>query len=349
MKKINVAILGASGYTGVELIRILVNHPNVKICELIANNNANQEFNEIYDHLTYLNLPRLKSLDSVDLSKIDVIFGCLPHATSQKIFKEIFADKKNSQLRIIDLSADFRIDDPKNYQKFYNHPHQALDLQDFAVYGLSEINRHKIKKAKIIACPGCYPTSCLLPLIPLLKNEMIDFENIVIDSKSAISGAGRNLKIANLFCENNNSVKAYSIGNHRHLAEIQQELSKAINHKIEVEFTPHIIPVNRGIISTIYTKLKNKYSLNDVVNCLEKSYEQEYFVKIVNHELSINNVAGTNLCLIKANQGNKPHSLILTSVIDNLCKGASGQAVQNLNIIFDLDEKTGLEISPLFP
>jgi len=349
MKKIRVAILGASGYTGIELIRLLLNHPAVEICELIANSNADQEIHELYDHLTNFDLPKLKKIDNTDFSKIDVVFGCLPHSKSQQIFKNILSDKNNSHLTIIDLSADFRYDDPLNYQKWYDHQHLALELQKQAVYGLSEINRSKIKKAKIIACPGCYPTSALLPLIPLLKNNLISTKNIIIDSKSGVSGAGRNLKTANLFCEINNSIKAYSIGKHRHIGEIEQELSKAVNHNINIEFTPHLLPVNRGIISTIYCKTNDKINIDDIKNCLSTTYNDEYFVKLVDHEIALHNVVGSNFSLIAVNQGNNPNTIIITCVLDNLCKGASGQAIQNMNIIFNLDEKLGLEINPLFP
>ena len=349
MKKIKVAIIGASGYTGIELIRLLANHPMVEISQLIGNNSANQDPKELFSHLFNFKLPDLVKLEQVNFQEIDVVFGCLPHTISQAIFLKILADKNNQHLKIIDLSADFRLENPQDYQHWYEHSHQAIDLQKNAVYGLSEINRHKIKNAQIIACPGCYPTSALLPLIPLLKNQLISTQNIIIDSKSSASGAGRNSKTSNLFCEINNSVKAYGIGKHRHIGEIQQELSKASGTQISIDFTPHLLPVNRGIISTIYTKLEQNITIDDLKNCLSTTYDDEYFVKIVSFEVSLHDVAGTNFCLIALNKGNNQNSVIITSVIDSLCKGASGQAVQNMNIIFDLDEKLGLEISPLFP
>lgn len=349
MKKINVAVIGASGYTGVELIRILLNHGKVNISALIANNNADQQIDNIYQHLIHYDLPTLKKIEEIDFSKIDLIFGCLPHSTSQETFKKILENKSNSHLKIIDLSADFRLEDFEEYKKWYGDNHLAQDLQKHAVYGLSEINRSKIKKSSLIACPGCYPTSALLPLIPLLENKLIDNKNIIIDSKSGASGAGRTIKQNNLFCEINESVKAYSIGKHRHTPEIEQELSKLSTTKIEVDFTPHLLPINRGIISTIYTKVNSNYSIADIKNCLLTKYNDEFFVKIIDGEPSIKDVIGTNFCLISAKQGRVSDTIILVSVIDNLCKGASGQAVQNMNIIYGFDEREGLQMTPIFP
>jgi len=349
MKKLQIAIIGASGYTGAELIRILLNHKKVEISALVANSNAGQKIEQLYPHLIRYNLPDLKKIEEVDFSKIDVVFGCLPHTTSQETFKKLLADEKNSHLKILDLSADFRLENPDDYQKWYDHEHIAQNLQPQAVYGLTEIHRNKIKKSNLIACPGCYPTSALLPLIPLLENNLISKDNIIIDSKSGTSGAGRSVKQGNLFCEVNESVKAYSIGKHRHIGEIEQELGKASKAKIEINFTPHLLPINRGIISTIYADINPQFSIEDVKNCLNTKYEDEAFVQIIEGEPNIKDVVGTNFCLITARKGRTPNKLILVSVIDNLCKGASGQAVQNMNIICGFDEVEGLELAPLFP
>ncbi len=349
MTKLKTVIIGASGYTGAELIRILLNHPQVEITALIANSNAGQKIEQLYPHLEPYGLPALQKIEEIDFSKIDVAFGCLPHTTSQETFKQLLADGKNQHLKIFDLSADFRLEDPANYQKWYEHEHIAQNLQPQAVYGLSEIHRDKIKKANLIACPGCYPTSALLPLIPLLQNNLILAEGIIIDSKSGTSGAGRSVKQQNLFCEVNASVKAYGIGKHRHIGEIEQELSKAAKTNIEIDFTPHLLPINRGIISTIYVKLQNGHTLADVKNCLNTKYEAEPFVQITEGEPAISDVASTNLCVITAKQGRTKDRIILVSVIDNLCKGASGQAVQNMNIVFGFDEKLGLNMTPIFP
>jgi len=347
MKKLQIAIIGASGYTGAELIRILLNHKKVEIAALVANSNAGQKIEQLYPHLVHYNLPDLKKLDEIDFARIDAVFGCLPHTTSQEVFKKLLSDPKNSHLKIFDLSADFRLENPDDYLRWYEHEHIAKDLQPQAIYGLSEIHRNKIKKANLIACPGCYPTSALLPLIPLLQNNLIEKHDIIIDSKSGVTGAGRSVKQANLFCEINESVKAYSIGKHRHTGEIEQELSRAAGEKIEVDFTPHLLPINRGIISTIYAK--TKFSASDIQNCLEKKYEDEPFVKVISGEPNIKDVTGTNFCVMSAKTARTKGKVIIVSVIDNLCKGASGQAVQNMNIVFGFDEKEGLELAPLFP
>jgi len=349
MKKLQVAIIGASGYTGAELIRILLNHKKVEIAALIANSNAGQKIEQLYPHLIHYNLPDLKKLDEIDFSKIDVAFGCLPHTASQETFKKLLSDPKNSHLKIIDLSADFRLENPDDYQRWYDHEHVAKDLQPQAVYALTEIHRKQIKKSNLIACPGCYPTSALLPLIPLLENNLIEKNDIIIDSKSGTSGAGRSVKQGNLFCEVNESVKAYSIGKHRHIGEIEQELSKAAGEKIEIDFTPHLLPINRGIISTIYVKINPKFSITDIQNCLETKYADEPFVRVISGEPNIKDVAGTNFCVMSAKAAHTKGKAIIVSVIDNLCKGASGQAVQNMNLIFGFDEKEGLEFAPMFP
>ncbi len=349
MKKLQIAIIGASGYTGVELIRILINHPNVEIKALIANNNAGQKIADIYPHLAHYNLPILQKIEEINFLQIDIAFACLPHTTSQETIKKLMDDKANKNLKIIDLSADFRLSDLSNYQKWYGHVHVAPDLQSQAVFGLCEIYRDKIKKANLIANPGCYPTSALLPLIPLLQHNLINSKGIVIDSKSGASGAGRLLKQANLFCEVSNSVKAYSVGKHRHISEIEQELSNAHKSSVEIDFTPHLLPINRGIISTIYADINPQFTLKDIKNCLQTKYEDEYFVHISEGEVAISDVVGTNNCVFSINAARSKGKVIIVSVIDNLCKGASGQAVQNMNIISGFDERLGLEMTPVFP
>lgn len=340
MKKI--AIIGASGYTGAELVKILVNHKKVEIAALVANSNAGQDMSQLYPHLIHYNLPTLQKLEEVDFTKIDIAFGCLPHTTSQQVFKQLLSDPKNSHLKIIDLSADFRLKDPQDYLDWYEHEHIAQDLQPKAIYGLSEINRNKIAKSNLIACPGCYPTSALLPLVPLLKNNLIEKHDIIIDSHSGASGAGRSVKQQNLFCEIHDSVKAYSVGKHRHTGEIEQELSNAAGEKIMIDFTPHLLPISRGIISTIYAKINPKFSLSDIQNCLETVYEDEPFVRVIEGDPAISDVVNTNFCVMSAKAARTKGKVIIVCVIDNLCKGASGQAVQNMNIICGFDEREGL-------
>ncbi|MCE3255090.1 MAG: putative N-acetyl-gamma-glutamyl-phosphate reductase, chloroplastic [Rickettsiaceae bacterium] len=348
-EKLNIAIIGASGYTGVELIRLLLTHSKTNIKALIANSNAGQEIADIYPHLSPFGLPPLQKIEEVDFTKIDVAFCCLPHTTSQETIKNLMENKNHSHLKIIDLSADFRLENIDDYKQWYGHEHVASTLQPQAVYGLSEINRAKIKKSNLIANPGCYPTSVLLPLLPLIKNNLIETSNIVIDSKSGASGAGRSLKLGNLYCEVNDGMKAYGIANHRHTAEIEQELGKIAGGKLQISFTPHLVPMSRGIISTIYVSIKNSFKIDDLKNCLETQYQDEYFVNIVNNYPGTHDVFASNFCNIGIFASRLPGQVIIVSVIDNLVKGASGQAVQNMNIIFGFDEKEGLAGLPVTP
>ncbi len=348
-QKLKIAILGASGYTGVELIRLLLSHKQVEIKSLIADSNAGKEIAEIYPHLAPFALPTLKKIEEVNFAEIDVAFCCLPHTASQASIKSLLENKNHPNLKIIDLSADFRLEDGADYQKWYEHAHIALELQKQAVYGLAEINRNKIKKAKLVANPGCYPTSALLPLLPLIENNLIETDNIIIDSKSATSGAGRSIKLGNLYCEVNESMKVYGIANHRHTGEIEQEISKFSDKKLQVSFTPHLVPMNRGIISTIYVNIKKGFKIDDIKNCLNTKYQDEYFVNISNTHPSTRDVVASNFCHIGIFASRLPNQAIIVSVIDNLVKGASGQAVQNMNIMFGFDEKEGLEFLPIVP
>lgn len=348
-QKIKIAILGASGYTGVELIRLLLSHKKSEIKELIADSNAGKEISEIYPHLLPFTLPALKKIEEVDFSEIDLAFCCLPHTTSQSVIKSLLENKNYPHLKIVDLSADFRLENPDDYKKWYEHSHIAPELQSQAVYGLCELNRTKIKKAKLIANPGCYPTSALLPLLPLVENNLIETSSIIIDSKSATSGAGRSLKLENLYCEVNESMRAYGIATHRHTGEIEQELSKKAEQKLLVSFTPHLVPMNRGIISTIYVNLKNDFTADDLKNCLTTKYQDEYFVNISSIHPSTRDVVGSNFCHIAVFASRLPNQAIIVCVIDNLIKGASGGAIQNMNIMFGFDEKEGLEFLPIVP
>lgn len=345
-KQINAVIIGASGYTGAELLRLLHMHPNVKIKSLIAESNAGKDIGEIYPHLKNKGLPQVIKLEDEDFSGVDVAFCCLPHATTQKVIKTLPKD-----LKVIDLSADFRLADVELYKKWYGDEHHAPELQKEAVYGLCEINRDKVKNARLIACPGCYPTSAILPLTPLLRDGVIEKENIIIDSKSGTSGAGRSAKQASLFCEVNEGVRAYSIGKHRHAPEIEQALSIAAGSHVAVNFTPHLIPMSRGIISTIYAKLKGGKSASDARNSLQKAYADEKFVDVWEDGThpSTHDVFGTNNSIITVTEGAADGYIIIVSVIDNLIKGASGQAVQNMNIMFGLDENLGLDLFAVVP
>lgn len=341
--KLKIAIIGASGYTGLELIRILQNHQFSDIKILIGQSNAGKKMLEIYPHLDIIDLPKLITLEEADFSNMDVIFSCLPHGHSQKIITNIFSSNHKKSLKVIDLAADFRLKNLDDYQKWYGE-HQAINLQKEAIYSLPEINRQKIKKARLIACPGCYPTSILLPLLPLLNSCLIKPDSIISDSKSGVTGAGRSLKLGNLFCEANENILAYGIASHRHIAEVEQEINLISKSNAKIDFTPHLIPVNRGILSTIYIDLMDGFTEQDLTNCLKTKYEDEYFVKISDHIPAIKEVNGTNLCKISVSKARSSNKAIIVSVIDNLIKGASGQAVQNMNIAFDIDEREGLDI-----
>ncbi len=346
MTSLNIAILGASGYTGAELIRILHNHPHANIALLTGDSQAGKPLVEVYPHLAHLNLPDLISIEKADFAKIDAVFCCLPHGTTQTVIANL-----PKHLVVFDLSADFRLENINTYAKWYGHAHQAPELQKQAVYGLTEFARDAIKKTNLIACPGCYPTSAQLPLIPLLKAKLIAHSPIIIDSKSGVTGAGRSAKQATLFTELNDGMSAYGIGSHRHTPEIEQGLSGAAGAPIHVSFTPHLIPMNRGILSTIYVQMNAGITADSLREHLKKTYANEPFVHITEKGKapSTHEVRGTNLCKIGVFETPTPNQAILVSVIDNLVKGASGQAVQNFNVRFGFPETTALEAVAIFP
>jgi N-acetyl-gamma-glutamyl-phosphate reductase len=337
---INAVIIGASGYTGVELIRLLLAHQNVKITALVADSNAGQPIGAIYSHLANAGLPDLMKLDQVDFKDVDVAFGCLPHATSQEVIAKL-----PKHVVVIDLSADFRLKNVDEYAKWYGHAHAAPDLQKTAVYGMTELARETIKKANLIANPGCYPTSAILPLYPLLREKIIEKTDIIIDAKSGISGAGRSAKVPNLFTEVSESVRPYSIASHRHIPEIEQALSEAAGEEIQVTFTPQVVPLSRGMLSSIYVK----GDAAGIKNTLQKAYANSTFVKVVENAPNTRDVAGTNQCHIAVFADRVAGRAIIISAIDNLVKGASGQAVQNMNVRFGFEETVGLQFLPVFP
>ena len=343
--KINIVILGASGYTGAELIRILLNHPNAAIKALTGDSQAGKPIGEVYPHLARKGLPDLVTLDKVDFKGIDVVFCCLPHGTTQPVIAGL-----PKGIKVVDLSADFRLFDVATYAKWYGHAHQAEQLQKEAVYGLTELVRDKVKSARLVANPGCYPTSALLPLVPLLEAKMIDAKSIIIDSKSGVTGAGRSVKQANLYCEVNDGMSAYGVANHRHAPEIEQSLSWAAGSDVMVAFTPHLIPMSRGMLSTIYVQLAPDKSADDLRAILEKKYSAEPFVHVLPKGVtpSTHQVRGTNDCLMSVFADRIEGRAIIVSVIDNLVKGASGQAVQNMNLMFGLPETAGLALTAVF-
>lgn len=345
-KIIRIAILGASGYTGAELLRFLLRHPAARIVALTAEKNAGQKVAAVLPHLAGIDLPELVKIGAVDWAGVDCVFCCLPHATTQDVIAKL-----PPHLKIIDLSADFRLRDINAYATWYGHTHLAPDLQKEAVYGLSEINRAAIKTARLVANPGCYPTGAQLPLIPLIKAGLIALEDIIIDSKSGASGAGREAKQANLYCEVEGGIHAYGVASHRHTPEIEQGLSEAAGRPVQVTFTPHLMPMSRGILSTIYVKLAAGKTVADLRAALQNAYAGEPFARLLDEGVlpATRFVRGSNLCVMNVFADRALGRAIVISAEDNLVKGASGQAVQNMNIMFGLPETTGIDALPVFP
>jgi N-acetyl-gamma-glutamyl-phosphate reductase len=341
-----VAILGASGYTGAELIRLLANHPRVRLSALTADRKAGQSMASVFPHLAPLNLPDLVALDAFDASSADFIFCALPHGTTQEIIAALPRDKK-----VCDLSADFRLHDLASYAEWYGHPHQAPELQAEAVYGLTELKRAEVGKARLVANPGCYPTTAQLPLVPLIEARQIDLDQIVIDSKSGVSGAGRAAKEGSLYTEVAEGMHAYGVASHRHSPEIEQGLSAAAGEAVTVSFTPHLIPMNRGMLSTIYVRMVNGATAADLHATLAKRYAGEPFVHVLPFGATphTRHTRGSNLALIGVTADRRRNAAIVTCAIDNLVKGASGQAVQNMNVMLGFAETEGLALVPMFP
>lgn len=345
-KKIRAGIIGASGYTGVELVRLLMRHPQVEIVALVAASKAGQAMADLYPHLEGLALPPMVAMDEAKWDGVDVVFCGLPHGTSQQVIASL-----PEHLKIIDLSADFRLRDVESYAEWYGQAHQAVRLQEQAVYGLVEHYREQVKSARLIANPGCYPTSILLPLLPLVKAGLIEVEGIVSDSKSGVSGAGRSAKEANLYAEVAESVHAYGVGNHRHTPEIEQELSVMAGKEVQLTFTPHLMPMTRGIFSTIYVKMMQGVTVAHLRETLQKRYQDEAFVTVLPEGKlpATRAVRGSNYVQIGvSSERRKGHAVVLCA-IDNLIKGASGQAIQNMNVMCGLPESLGLEQLAMIP
>tara|TARA_B100000700_G_scaffold216374_1_gene237844 strand:+ start:925 stop:1947 length:1023 start_codon:yes stop_codon:yes gene_type:complete len=340
MLKLNALIAGSTGYIGIQLIKLLVKHKNVNIKFLCGNSSIGKEIS-FYDHSLKKNkLPKIIKFNKKYLKEVDIIFTALPNGEAQQISKGLL--KHNT---LIDLAADFRLQSSKEYLKWYKIKHKAENNIKKSIYALPEITGSKIKKFNIIACPGCYPTSILLPLIPLLKKKAIYTNNIIIDSKSGYSGAGRG--VHNKYRNKNlyESLKAYGVGFHRHNSEIEQELKRYHKSKINFTFTPHLTPMFKGILSTIYIDLKDGFSLNKIQNIIKKFYEKARFVKILknNSFISTNDVINTNNIFISICKTKYKNKIIILSAIDNLIKGGAGQAVQNMNIKYNLSGNKGFK------
>jgi N-acetyl-gamma-glutamyl-phosphate reductase len=348
--KPKIGVLGASGYTGAELVRLLLRHPRVEIALLTADRRAGQEMRDVFPQFSPFPLPRLVAIETLDWSSLglDLIFCALPHATTQQVIKKLFAAAPAS--KVVDLSADFRLHDPAAYARWYGHEHHAPELQRSAVYGLVEVYRRDIKEAKLVANPGCYTTCAQLPLLPLLRAKAIDPDEIVIDAKSGMTGAGRAAKEAMLFSEVSEGFNAYGVGHHRHMAELDQEFSKAAGRDIVVTFTPHLVPMNRGILSTIYVRGLNR-APEALHQILGEAYAGEPFVHLLpfGEVPHTRHVRGSNMTFIGVAKDRQPSRAIIVAALDNLVKGASGQAVQNMNLMLGFPETTGLEQVALFP
>ena len=344
---VRTAILGASGYTGAELVRLLLHHPMVEIRTLTADRHAGKPFAAVFPQFGGRALPDLVRIEDADWGAHDMVFCCLPHGMTQQVVAGL-----PRHLKVIDLSADFRLSDTATYAQWYGHEHLAPELQKEAVYGVTELAREAIRQARLVACPGCYPTSAILPLAPLLAERAIDHEaGIIIDSKSGVSGAGRAAKEASLFAEVSEGIHAYGIASHRHAPEIEQELGSAAGVPVTVSFTPHLMPMNRGILSTVYVRLADGRTAANLRDILVGRYDGEPFVRVVPEGVlpATRHVRGSNHCLIGVFADRLPGRAIIVSVLDNLVKGASGQAVQNMNLVCDLPETTALEQEPLYP
>ena len=339
---ITIAILGASGYTGAELLRLLAHHPGARIKALTGDSQAGKAIGDVFPQLAAAYDLPLVTHDTVDYHAIDLVFCCLPHGTTQAIIAGLPASN-----RVIDLSADFRLSDPHAYAEWYGHAHQALHLQTQAVYGLTEHARDAVHTARLVANPGCYPTAVLLPLLPLVQAQLIDPAAIIVSAMSGVSGAGRKVTQSMLFSEVAEGVKAYGVGGHRHVAEIEQVLGDAAGAPLTLSFTPHLVPMNRGISATIHVTGEAA----SIRAQLQSVYGDEPFIHICPHGTvpTTHAVRGTNACHISVAPDRRSGQTILVSVIDNLVKGAAGQAVQNMNVMFGMPEQTALAGTALTP
>jgi len=338
-----IAILGASGYTGAELVRLIATHPSMRIVALSADRKAGMAMAEVFPFLRHLDVPKLQKIDEIDFSNVDLCFCALPHATTQEVIVKL-----PRNLKIVDLSADFRLRDPSDYEKWYGQPHAAQDLQKEAVYGLTEFYRDEIKGARLVAGTGCNAATGQFALRPLIAAGVIDLDDILIDLKAGVSGAGRSLKENLLHAELSGGTHTYSAGGkHRHLGEFDQEFSKVAGRQVQVQFTPHLLPMNRGILATVYVKGDAKV----VHQTLEKAYVNEPFLRVLPFGAlpSTRDIAGSNFCHLGVVGDRKPGLAVVVAVLDNLTKGSSGQAIQNANLMLGLPETEGLMLAPVFP
>ncbi len=340
-KKLNIAVVGATGFVGLDLVYFLSKHPKVNIVDLCAQKNLGKNIN-FFDKRLKKKLPKVSNVKKVDWNKIDLLFLSLPNGEAQRLIKKLYSYK---HLKFIDLSADFRIEDSKEYKKWYFTNHQAKNLIDKTIYSIPEFTKHEIRNYRLVANPGCYPTSIQLPLLPLLKKELINTKNIVIDSKSGFSGAGKNYKIKFAHPNIESSILAYGIEKHRHMSEMDQQFKKYSKKKVNYIFNPHLLPTFRGILSTIYLEIKSNTSINKIHAEIRKFYSKSNFVKVLDINIAIGtgSVLNTNMCEISVCKTRHKNKIVIFSVIDNLVKGASGQAIQNMNLMYNFKESLSLK------
>ena len=346
--KIKAGIIGATGYAGGELVRILSRHPEVEIVWYGSRSYIDQNYADVYRNM--FEIVDAKCLDDnmEELAeRADVIFT----ATPQGFCASMMSEEILSKTKIVDLSADFRIKDVKTYEKWYGIEHKSPQFIEEAVYGLCEVNREQIKGARLIANPGCYTTCSILTAYPLAKEGMIDMSTLIVDAKSGTSGAGRGAKVPNLYCEVNENIKAYGVASHRHTPEIEEQLGYAAGEEVLINFTPHLVPMNRGILATEYAKLTKKVTPEEVKAVYDKYYAKETFVRVMGDGVCPETkwVEGSNYVDIGFKIDERTGRIIMMGAIDNLVKGAAGQAVQNMNLLFSLDETMGLDLVPMFP
>jgi len=344
-----IGVLGASGYTGSEAVRLLLRHPKIVIRTLTGDRHAGQPMEKVFPQFAGLGLPTLVKLEEVDAGALDLIFCALPHGTTQTVIKKLAVSAP--KLKIVDISADFRINDPDIYEKWYGHAHQAVELQKEAVYGLTEIYRDKIKTARLVANPGCFTTTSIIAIVPLLEAGAIDPDSIVIDSKTGMTGAGRAAREEMLFSEVSEGLHAYGVGHHRHMSELDQEFSLAAKRPVVATFTPHLAPMNRGIYATHYVKLAGKTTAEQLHKLLIDFYKDEPFVNVLDFGAvpQSRHVRGTNFVQVGVVADRVAGKAIVIATLDNLVKGASGQAVQNMNLMLGFPETEGLMQLALFP
>ena len=344
---IKAAVLGATGYAGIELVRLLTSHPEVSIEILGSHSFAGQKISDVYKNFNHVLEKECEELDLDKVGACDVAFTALPHGASKSVIPSLL----EKGLKVIDLSGDYRYDDAAVYEKWYGEKHSSPELLKESVYGLPELHRDKIKNARLIANPGCYPTCSFLSIYPLAKAGLIDMKSVIVDAKSGTSGAGRGAKVANLYCEVNESIKAYGVATHRHTPEIEEQLSYASGQEAVINFTPHLVPMNRGILVTAYANLVKDVTEEELRKIYEDAYKDEQFVRFLNAGVCPETrwVEGSNYVDVNVKLDERTHRVIMMGAIDNLVKGAAGQAVQNMNLMFGFDEAEGLHQIPMLP